>query len=184
MKIIRNIYEIIIVQNPNWGIKGFGCFLALLILLACNIFRLYKKNKIRFSQGIAGVLLFIYLWTVLESTVFTRIPYAQPQYKLHLFWSWKAVFLHHDREMLKENILNCLLLLPYGCLIPVVLGRKIGWKEGLLIGFGTSSVIEILQLITCRGLFEFDDIVHNGLGCMLGVLLISWFCQRKKKMNP
>lgn len=80
--------------------------------------------------------------------------------------------------MLKENILNCLLLLPYGCLIPVALGRKIGWKEGLLIGFRTSSVIEILQLITCRGLFEFDDIVHNGLGCMLGVLLISWFCQK------
>lgn len=26
--------------------------------------------------------------------------------------------------------------------------------------------------------FEFDDIVHNGLGCMLGVLLISWFCQK------
>ena len=48
----------------------------------------------------------------------------------------------------------------------------------LVIGFGTSSVIEILQLITCRGLFEFDDIVHNGLGCMSGVLLISWFCQK------
>lgn len=173
-----NIYEIIIIQNPNWGIKGVGCFFTLLILLAWNIFRLYKKNKIRFLQGIAGVLLFIYLWTVLESTVFTRIPYAQPQYELHLFWSWKAVFLHHDREMLKENILNCLLLLPYGCLVPVTLGRKIGWKEGLLIGFGTSSVIETLQLITCRGLFEFDDFVHNGLGCMLGVLLISWFCQK------
>ena len=135
-------------------------------------------NNIRLLQGIAGVLLVIYLWTVLESTVFTRIPYAQPQYELHLFWSWKAVFLHHDREMLKENILNCLLLLPYGCLIPVALERKIGWKEGLLIGFGPSSVIEKLPLSTCRGLFEYDEIVHNGLGCMLGVLLISWFCQK------
>lgn len=175
-----NIYEIIITQNPNWGIKGFSCFFTLLILLACNMFRLYKKNKIRFSQGTAGIFLFVYLWTVLESTVFTRIPYAQPQYELHLFWSWKAVFLHHDREMLKENILNCLLLLPYGCLIPVALGRKIEWKEGLLIGFGTSSVIEILQLITCRGLFEFDDIVHNGLGCMLGAVMVSWYCWGKK----
>lgn len=172
------IYRIIVTQNPNWGAKGFFWFFILLILLVGNLFRLYKKDRIHFSQCLAGIFLFIYLWTVLESTVFTRIPYAQPQYELHLFWSWKAVFLYHDREMLKENILNCLLLLPYGCLIPVALGRKIGWKEGLLIGFGTSSVIEILQLITCRGLFEFDDIVHNGLGCMLGVLLISWFCQK------
>lgn len=31
--------------------------------------------------------------------------------------------------------------------------------------------IEISQLWLCRGLFEFDDIIHNSLGCMLGCLL-------------
>ena len=108
------IYRIIVTQNPNWGAKGFFWFFILLILLVGNLFRLYKKDRIHFSQCLAGIFLFIYLWTVLESTVFTRIPYAQPQYELHLFWSWKAVFQHHDREMLKENILNCLLLLPFG----------------------------------------------------------------------
>ncbi|MFR5484739.1 MAG: VanZ family protein [Blautia massiliensis (ex Durand et al. 2017)] len=35
---------------------------------------------------------------------------------------------------------------------------------------GTSFVIELLQLITCRGLFEFDDIIHNGFGCMMGAV--------------
>ena len=176
-----DIYEIIATQNPNWGIKGIICFFLLLTILAGSMLRLYKNSKIRFSQAIAGILLFTYLWTVLESTVFTRVPYAQPQYELQLFWSWKAVFLYHDREMLKENLLNCLLLMPYGCLLPVALGRKIGWKEGLLIGFGTSAVIEVLQLITCRGLFEFDDIVHNGLGCMIGAVIVSWYCRRRGK---
>ena len=34
-----------------------------------------------------------------------------------------------------------------------------------------SSVIEITQLVSCRGLFEWDDMLHNGIGCMLGCLL-------------
>ena len=25
-------------------------------------------------------------------------------------------------------------------------------------------------MVLCRGLFEFDDIIHNSFGCMLGTL--------------
>ena len=85
----------------------------------------------------------------------------------------KAIFHYHDRELLKENILNCMLLMPYGCMIPVAVGKRISWKKGLLIGMATSAVIEVLQLITFRGLFEIDDIIHNGVGCMIGIVLIS-----------
>lgn len=31
-------------------------------------------------------------------------------------------------------------------------------------------VLRHLQLVLCRGLFEFDDIIHNSFGCMLGTL--------------
>lgn len=41
------------------------------------------------------------------------------------------------------------------------------WKVIAIYLMGTSFVIELLQLITCRGLFEFDDIIHNGVGCMM-----------------
>lgn len=111
----------------------------------------------------------------------TRIPQAYPQYELHIFWSWKAFFVYHDNEMLKENILNCILLMPYGCLLPGALDKRISWKRGLVIGMGTSFVIELLQLITCRGLFEFDDIIHNGVGCMMGAVLGSWCWLRMLK---
>lgn len=127
------------------------------------------------------VAIYIYIWTVLESTVFTRIPQAYPQYELHIFWSWKALFVYHHNEMLKENILNCILLMPYGCLLPVALNKRISWKRGLMIGMGTSFVIELLQLITFRGLFEFDDIIHNGIGCMMGAVLGSWCWLRMLK---
>lgn len=140
-----------------------------------------KSNRISFSQSLAYIAIYIYIWTVLESTVFTRIPQAYPQYELHIFWSWKAFFVYHDNEMLKENILNCILLMPYGCLLPVALDKRINWKRGLVIGMGTSFVIELLQLITCRGLFEFDDIIHNGFGCMMGAVLGSWCWLRMLK---
>lgn len=140
-----------------------------------------KSNRISLSQSIAYIAIFIYLWTVLESTVFTRIPQAYNQYELHIFWSWKAFFVYHENEMLKENILNCILLMPYGCLLPVALDKRISWKRGLMIGMGTSFVIELLQLITCRGLFEFDDIIHNGFGCMMGAVLGSWCWLRMLK---
>ena len=52
-----------------------------------------------------------------------------------------------------------------------VTGRKLKWWIGLLVGIAVSSAIEISQLLLCRGLFEFDDIIHNSLGCMLGCLL-------------
>lgn len=89
----------------------------------------------------------------------------------------------YDASMEKEVVIGvyCILLMPYGCLLPVALDKRINWKRGLVIGMGTSFVIELLQLITCRGLFEFDDIIHNGFGCMMGAVLGSWCWLRMLK---
>lgn len=76
-----------------------------------------------------------------------------------------------EGSLLQENLLNILLLFPAGILLPGVTGRKLKWWMGLLVGITVSSAIEISQLWLCRGLFEFDDIIHNSLGCMLGCLL-------------
>lgn len=43
----------------------------------------------------------------------------------------------------------------------------------VLAGFGLSCVIEVSQLVFKRGLFEFDDILHNTLGALLGALLMA-----------
>ena len=32
-------------------------------------------------------------------------------------------------------------------------------------------LIELAQLISCRVLFEFDDVIHNAFGTAVGVLL-------------
>ena len=72
--------------------------------------------------------------------------------------------------LLRENLLNIVMLFPAGMLLPFVFGNrgKIRWWYGLLFGIFISGCIEGLQLILCRGLFEFDDMIHNSLGCMVG----------------
>ena len=73
--------------------------------------------------------------------------------------------------MLLENTLNVIMLLPLGIFLPLVYGKKIDWKVGLLIGFCISFSIELMQLILCRGMFDVDDIIHNSLGFLMGILI-------------
>ena len=80
--------------------------------------------------------------------------------------------------MLKENLLNIALLFTFGLLLPFSFYKRLRWWQGLVMGLIASAVIEVLQLVLCRGLFEFDDMIHNGFGCMLGSMLVGLFFQR------
>ena len=137
--------------------------------------RYYKKNKITKKQMFFSILFFLYILHVYGSTVFSRLP-GKRIYKLELFWSWKEIissmttsFLKY--ELLLENILNVIMLLPIGIFLPLVCGKKINWKIGLFIGFCISFSIEFMQLTLCRGMFDVDDIIHNSLGFLIGILI-------------
>lgn len=46
-----------------------------------------------------------------------------------------------------------------------------------------TAVIESLQLILCRGLSEWDDIIHNSLNCVIGVVLMNKLIEIQRKKN-
>ena len=93
--------------------------------------------------------------------------------------------MENSQPLLKENLLNMILLFPMGLLLPVMCGKRLSWWKGFLSGAAVSAAIEICQLVFCRGLFEWDDMIHNGIGCMAGCLFggifADWFCRRAKK---
>lgn len=150
------------------------CFSVLFIAAAVVACILLYCRRIDFSQAAAALLLILFLGIVFGSTVFTRNPSKNYRYELELFWSWKAV-RRGSREMLKENLLNMVLLFPAGILRPVIFKRKVSWWKGLAMGILISAAIESSQLIFRRGLFEWDDMLHNGIGCMLGCIISSCF---------
>ena len=122
------------------------------------------------------IILVIFLGIVFGSTVFTRVTYVR-QYELKPFWSWYEVVRYHDWKLLEENLLNCILLMPMGILLPVIFDHKVKLKRAFFMGFLISAVIELSQLVFKRGLFEWDDMftmrwaVCSGVGFQIGFLL-------------
>ena len=90
-------------------------------------------------------------------------------------WSY-AQWIQGNDVFLKYIVLNILMLLPIGVSLSFV------WKSPkriLIFGFLFSLLIETSQLLTGRGLFEIDDILHNTLGVLLGIL-----CVRRSAKSP
>lgn len=169
---IDKIYEILLTHNRSWTLRELIFFVIVLMVVTIIFSILLKKGKINLFQLIAGELLLIFMFIVLGSTVFTRIPKEERAFKLILFWSWNEV-IKGDIELLEENVLNFFLLLPLGFLLPFVFYRKITWYKALLMGLAFSFFIETSQLILHRGLFEWDDMIHNSLGAMVGCIIAN-----------
>lgn len=76
---------------------------------------------------------------------------------------------------------NVLLFIPYGfCFCWWTKGRLLFFKS-IFLGAVTSIVIEWMQLVTGRGIFQLDDIVANTLGGAVGTvvyLIIRKFVKR------
>ena len=172
-----DVFQTIISHYPKWSkielITVFIVMITSLIILE----RYYKKNKITKKQMFFSILFFLYILHVYGSTVFSRLPSTR-KYQLEVFWSWKEIIHPIGRlgsasryDLLLENLLNIVMLLPLGLCLPLAYGKSITWKKGLLIGIYISFSIELLQLILCRGLFELDDIIHNSLGFLMGILI-------------
>ena len=49
--------------------------------------------------------------------------------------------------------------------------NKISLKTVFLSGFILSAFIEVYQLIFNLALFEWDDMLHNSLGCLIGGMI-------------
>lgn len=144
--------------SPKWAAVS----LASAILLAIILWKKYGRKK-----TIAASFLLFYMLVVFSYTVLARENTGSYHYKLEIFWSYREI-LNGKKAYIEENFLNVLLLMPLGCIMPVL---KDSWKMVVGIGFCFSTFIEVLQLVTMRGLFEFDDIFHNTLGVAIGYMI-------------
>lgn len=141
------------------------------IIIGCVAYVLYfvlrsrcGKSKNKFSLW--GFLFCVNLFILLAITLFSRESGGDKRVDLQVGSSWGINIRNNAYVM--ENIL---LFIPYGYLLPMVWEKSRNWWKCLLLGFGTSLLIETLQLVSGRGVFQTDDIITNTMGALLGYIL-------------
>ena len=117
-------------------------------------------------KDIVLLLLIEYLFLFYSFTVFLREDRGVIRCEIIPFWSYSRP------DLLVENLMNVVVFIPIGLLLSFCMKAQKWWRI-LLMGCGISLSIEILQLLLRRGCSEFDDVMHNTLGCLLGYCLYS-----------
>ena len=148
-----------------------GIPLAMIIgvsLLVCAVVFILFQLKTSYPVFIrqASFCLFIgYVFLVLCTTIFFREDTYEKRYMLRPLWSYTVLF----NKLLAQIIMNILLFIPIGLFIGGALKKKL-LLNAMGIGFALSFFIELTQLVSTRGVFNIDDIIHNTLGCIIGYL--------------
>jgi glycopeptide antibiotics resistance protein len=136
------------------------------LISALSVAGIKRGTKICFY-----LLLCEYYFLVLCSTVIYREPSLIRKYSFLPFWSYREIADGRE-ELVMEVILNILLFVPIGILLAIVLSIKC-WIKILFIALFASTFIELLQLLSKRGFCEFDDVIHNTFGCMIGLAIYA-----------
>lgn len=116
-----------------------------------------------FLRQASCCLLIGYVFLVFCTTIFFREETFEKHYKLHPLLSYTMLY----DKLLAELIMNVMMFVPIGFFTGGALKKK-HILNALIFGLGLSLFIELTQLITTRGVFNVDDIIHNTLGCIVG----------------
>jgi len=131
-----------------------------------------KRNK-KTYQIIALTAFFIYVAMAIYTAVLRRSPDASSSgLSLIPFYSYKMI-ADGNKDKIREVIMNIAFFIPIGFLYCLIDTKKINYKKWPIIAFSAalSFLIEIAQFIFKLGWVEVDDIIHNTLGCCVGILL-------------
>ena len=166
MKDIFIRYVIFAYQDiPTSVYEGFISLFCLGLIALIAIKGLAKGLKSSSKLLAIEYILFIFC-----TTVFFRPSVDVFIYNFIPFWSYEAIDKGRN-NLLAENILNVVVFVPIGLFSCV--SRRLKWWMVLLIGFGISLLIELLQFVMKRGFSEADDVIHNTLGCAIGIMIVE-----------
>jgi glycopeptide antibiotics resistance protein len=126
-----------------------------------------KENKLGTLKKLLKVLLLMgCVGIIIYETILFRPVTDEASYELVPFWSYRLAW-RGETFYCSEIILNYLLYIPFGFMLKAVFW-KMKWWQCVLICFLSSAAIEVSQLVFHIGLFEWDDMIGNTLGGLIG----------------
>ncbi|MGN0350319.1 MAG: VanZ family protein [Roseburia sp.] len=156
------------------------------------IYRKIGKGKKKPSKMMLlwGAIFLGYLVIVFGGTMLNRSASWENREIMPLFYSYKEAWSSWSVTEWRNIILNILLFIPLGFLLPLGIKRFRKFWKTYLAGFGLTLFIEVTQLLLKRGIFELDDIFDNLLGTMIGygifaicVYVRAWWKKEKKSLK-
>ena len=107
---------------------------------------------------------------------------------LHLFRAWREALHNFSQQRWLNVLLNIAMFVPLGFMLPIIWRKLWKWYLTIPAGFGFSLLLELLQLILSRGVFDVDDLFCNTLGAMIGyftvMVILSCFRAKGKRCRP
>ena len=138
---------------------------VMLILLICK-----REDYIKL---ISRAFLLEYILLTIASTVLFRSGNDDQKYDFRPFWSYHSIKEGND-ILIYENIANVLAFIPIGMAIAGSFKHRAG-IYALLFGIVLPCAIESLQFYFRKGFSEFDDVIHNFIGCSIGYFVCLLF---------
>ena len=116
-------------------------------------------------------------------TILSRSPGVMTGTRLVPLWSYeKAVsgIRKGSAKYLRQIVLNILLFVPLGMLLPFTLRkpRPIHYALVFLAGTLLSLLVETLQYRLRLGVFDVDDLIDNSFGFLIG-LAVTAACRKR-----
>jgi glycopeptide antibiotics resistance protein len=129
-----------------------------------------KAGRMSRSQCAAAFVLTFYVVMMLMSTVFSRSVGVYQPVNLSPFREFRRAVRLKSWYSVKQIVLNVLMTMPVGLLMPAALGDepKKGQKT-LLFGLVLSVFIESMQAFLKVGMGDVDDVINNLIGTAAGV---------------
>lgn len=134
-------------------------------------------NKVKFHNTKRTIFYFIFAIYLSAVYLFVGMPTLQfMRFELSLTL---MPFLPMIADA-KNTLLNVILFVPLGILLPFLWKRYGTLKATSMFGFSMSLSIELLQILTYRAT-DINDIIANTLGTVLGYVL---FCITARILPP
>ena len=144
------------------------------ILLVYNLiarFRKQKKVTIPIGRLLLCAVFIIYLVVVVGATMlrYRMYSFAGSIGEIYpLFYSYKEAWNHFSAREWRNIILNIMMFVPLGFLLPLVSKKFQAFWKTYLAGFLFTFLIEMTQLLFHLGICELDDLMNNTVGTMIG----------------
>ncbi|TLS35734.1 VanZ family protein [Pseudalkalibacillus caeni] len=120
-----------------------------------------------------GFLLYAVMLIYTTLFIYNYYPYGK-SVNLVLFDSIRLMWRSGNYWLIFKNVIgNVLLFMPLGLLLPIILKKVRSLWKIIILGFGTSLLIEILQYEYAHRIFDIDDILLNGFGAIVGYILFG-----------